>query len=162
MTTTDLPPAVGGGESKIGFAEAVSVRAVHPGSRRDARVDDRSSHPRHHPRNGLRRFLAVPGSEGRSDCQRFDSRRSHLDHALQDPLQARGRVATILENNIVQTAGGGESIAFGVGVTLPAIIILGFNLEIGRVTIVAVLGGLLGILMMIPLRRALIVKSMDS
>jgi putative OPT family oligopeptide transporter len=68
------------------------------------------------------------------------------------------RDATILENNIVQTAGSaGESIAFGVGVTMPAILILGFDLEITRVMLVAVLGGLLGILMMIPLRRALIV-----
>ena len=68
------------------------------------------------------------------------------------------RNATILENNIVQTAGSaGESIAFGVGVTMPAILILGFDLEITRVMLVAVLGGLLGILMMIPLRRALIV-----
>src|ERR1700759_4912101 len=67
--------------------------------------------------------------------------------------------ATILENNIVQTAGSaGESIAFGVGVTMPAILILGFDLEITRVMLVAVLGGLLGILMMIPLRRALIVQ----
>jgi len=66
---------------------------------------------------------------------------------------------TILENNIVQTAGSaGESIAFGVGVTMPAILILGFDLEIGRVILVSVLGGLLGILMMIPLRRALIVE----
>src|SRR5512141_2478914 len=66
--------------------------------------------------------------------------------------------ATILENNIVQTAGSaGESIAFGIGVTMPAIMILGFNLEIWRVMLVAVMGGLLGILMMIPLRRALIV-----
>jgi putative OPT family oligopeptide transporter len=66
--------------------------------------------------------------------------------------------ATILENNIVQTAGSaGESIAFGVGVTMPAIMILGFDLQITRVMLVAVLGGLLGILMMIPLRRALIV-----
>src|SRR6266699_3734933 len=69
-----------------------------------------------------------------------------------------GRDATILENNIVQTAGSaGESIAFGLGVTMPAIMILGFDLEIGRVMLVALLGGLLGILMMIPLRRALIV-----
>src|SRR5206468_2838010 len=68
------------------------------------------------------------------------------------------RDATILENNIVQTAGSaGESIAFGVGVTMPAILILGFDLELTRVMLVAVLGGLLGILMMIPLRRALIV-----
>src|SRR5438874_4711866 len=68
------------------------------------------------------------------------------------------RGATILENNIVQTAGSaGESIAFGLGVTMPAIMILGFDLEITRVMLVAILGGLLGILMMIPLRRALIV-----
>lgn len=67
--------------------------------------------------------------------------------------------ATILENNIVQTAGSaGESIAFGAGVTMPAILILGFDLEVTRVALVAVLGGLLGILMMIPLRRALIVE----
>jgi putative OPT family oligopeptide transporter len=69
------------------------------------------------------------------------------------------RNATILENNVVQTAGSaGESIAFGVGVTMPAIMILGFDLEITRVMLVAILGGLLGILMMIPLRRALIVQ----
>ncbi|RPJ41336.1 MAG: peptide transporter, partial [Candidatus Latescibacterota bacterium] len=67
--------------------------------------------------------------------------------------------ASILENNIVQTAGSaGESIAFGIGVTMPAIMILGFDLELTRVMLVAVLGGLLGILMMIPLRRALIVQ----
>ena len=67
------------------------------------------------------------------------------------------RDATILEANVMQTAGSaGESIAFGVGVTMPAILILGFDLDIWRVTLVAVLGGLLGILMMIPLRRALI------
>jgi len=70
-----------------------------------------------------------------------------------------GRDATILEHNITQTAGSaGESIAFGVGVTMPAILILGFDLELTRVMLVAILGGLLGILMMIPLRRALIVK----
>jgi len=70
-----------------------------------------------------------------------------------------GQDATILEHNIAQTAGSaGESIAFGVGVTMPAILILGFDLEVSRVLLVAVLGGLLGILMMIPLRRALIVK----
>ncbi|AOS43604.1 OPT oligopeptide transporter protein [Lacunisphaera limnophila] len=73
--------------------------------------------------------------------------------------KAGGRDATILENNITQTGGSaGESIAFGVGVTMPAILILGFDLELTRVMLVAVLGGLLGILMMIPLRRALIVK----
>lgn len=67
------------------------------------------------------------------------------------------RDATILEANVMQTAGSaGESIAFGVGVTMPAILILGFELDIWRATLVAILGGLLGILMMIPLRRALI------
>src|ERR1051325_948421 len=72
--------------------------------------------------------------------------------------KAGGRDATILENNIVQTAGSaGESIAFGLGGTMPAIMILGFDLEIGRVMLVGLLGSLLGILMMIPLRRALIV-----
>ena len=69
------------------------------------------------------------------------------------------RRATILENNIVQTTGSaGESIAFGVGVTMPAVMILGFEMEITRVMVVSVLGGILGILMMIPLRRAFIVK----
>jgi putative OPT family oligopeptide transporter len=68
------------------------------------------------------------------------------------------RDATILENNIVQTAGSaGESLAFGIGVTMPAVMILGFELELARVALVALLGGTLGILMMIPLRRALIV-----
>ncbi len=65
----------------------------------------------------------------------------------------------ILKNNIVQTAGSaGESIAFGVGAAMPALMILGYELEWSRVLLVAVLGGLLGILMMIPLRRAFIVN----
>jgi putative OPT family oligopeptide transporter len=69
------------------------------------------------------------------------------------------RGATILEHNVVQTAGSaGESIAFGLGATMPAILILGFDLEITRVMLVGLLGGLLGILMMIPMRRALIVQ----
>jgi len=69
------------------------------------------------------------------------------------------RKATILENNIVQTTGSaGESIAFGVGVTMPALLLLGFDLDVVRVMTVGALGGLLGILMMIPLRRALIVR----
>ena len=68
------------------------------------------------------------------------------------------RESTILENSVAQTAGSaGESLAFGLGVTMPAIMILGFDLEISRVMLVGVLGGLLGILMMIPLRRTLIV-----
>jgi putative OPT family oligopeptide transporter len=69
------------------------------------------------------------------------------------------RRATILENNVVQTAGSaGESIAFGVGLTMPALLLLGFDIDVLRVMTVGVLGGLLGILMMIPLRRAFVVK----
>src|SRR4029078_6623912 len=50
------------------------------------------------------------------------------------------RDSTILENNIVQTAASaGESIAFGLGVTMPAIMILGFDLEITRVMLIATL-----------------------
>ena len=73
------------------------------------------------------------------------------------------RRATILENNIVQTTGSaGESIAFGVGVTMPALLLMGFEMEITRVLVVSVLGGALGILMMIPLRRAFIVKQHEQ
>jgi putative OPT family oligopeptide transporter len=69
------------------------------------------------------------------------------------------RRTTILENNIVQTAGSaGESIAFGVGVSMPALLMLGYDISLERVMVVSVLGGLLGILMMIPLRRAFIVR----
>jgi len=71
----------------------------------------------------------------------------------------RLRPATILENNIVQTTGSaGESIAFGLGVTIPALMLLGHDMTIVRVMTVGSLGGLLGILMMIPLRRAFIVQ----
>jgi putative OPT family oligopeptide transporter len=69
------------------------------------------------------------------------------------------RRATILENNIVQTTGSaGESIAFGVGLIMPALLLIGFDIDVVRVMTVGVLGSLLGILMMIPLRRAFIVK----
>jgi putative OPT family oligopeptide transporter len=67
--------------------------------------------------------------------------------------------STILENNIVQTTGSaGESIAAGIVFTLPAILLLGYDLTVGKVAVVAVAGGVMGILLMIPLRRALIVK----
>jgi len=66
--------------------------------------------------------------------------------------------ASILENNIVQTTGSaGESIAAGVAFTLPALLLMGQDLELVRVLMVALLGGLLGVLMMIPLRQGLIV-----
>jgi len=67
--------------------------------------------------------------------------------------------STILENNIVQTTGSaGESIAAGVAFTLPSLLIMGFELELVRVLLVGLLGGLIGVLMMIPLRHGLIVK----
>ena len=73
-------------------------------------------------------------------------------------LRALGK-ATILENNIVQTTGSaGESVAGGVIFTLPALIFLGFQLEYSRILLLAVIGGILGVLFMIPLRRQLIVK----
>jgi putative OPT family oligopeptide transporter len=69
------------------------------------------------------------------------------------------RRATILENNLVQTAGSaGESIAFGVAVTMPALMTLGFDMEPRRIMTIALLGALLGILMMIPLRRGLVAR----
>ena len=69
------------------------------------------------------------------------------------------RKRTILENNIVQTSGSaGESIAFGVGLVMPALLVLGFDIDVIRVMTVGAFGGLLGILMMIPLRRAFIVQ----
>ena len=71
--------------------------------------------------------------------------------------------STILENNIVQTIGSaGESVAGGVVFTIPALI---FLLPDGpayfsyfQITVLAFAGGILGVLMMVPLRRALIVK----
>ncbi len=73
-------------------------------------------------------------------------------------LRAFGR-ASILENNIVQTTGNaGQSIASGVIFTLPALIFLGFDLEALRIFALALFGGWLGVLFMIPLRRQLIVE----
>ncbi|MCE9595785.1 MAG: oligopeptide transporter, OPT family [Planctomycetes bacterium] len=65
----------------------------------------------------------------------------------------------ILEHNIVQTTGSaGESVASAVVFTVPALIFLGYPLQVGLTTLIAVTGGLLGVLMMVPLRRYLIVK----
>jgi putative OPT family oligopeptide transporter len=71
--------------------------------------------------------------------------------------------STILENNLVQTIGSaGESVAAGVVFTIPALIFFGergqgyFNYF--QITMLAFAGGILGVLMMVPLRRALIVK----
>ena len=70
--------------------------------------------------------------------------------------------STILENNIVQTIGSaGESVAAGTVFTVPALLFLAggehfFNYI--QITILAIFGGIIGVLFMIPLRRALIVK----
>ncbi len=77
-------------------------------------------------------------------------------------LRVLGR-ASILENNIVQTTGNaGQSIASGVIFTLPALIFLGFDLEYARIFALALFGGWLGVLFMIPLRRQLIVEEHGS
>lgn len=75
---------------------------------------------------------------------------------------------TILENNIIQTTGSaGESIAAGVVFTLPGFLFLSnpssadyFNYM--TIMIIAMLGGMLGTLMMVPLRRSLIVKEHET
>lgn len=67
--------------------------------------------------------------------------------------------ATILETNMVQTVGSaGESLAAGIIFTIPALIVLGLVPQLSKVFILAVVGGLLGVLFMIPLRRYLMVK----
>jgi putative OPT family oligopeptide transporter len=77
-------------------------------------------------------------------------------------LRAFGR-SSILENNIVQSTGNaGQSIASGVIFTLPALIFLGFDLEASRIFALALFGGWLGVLFMIPLRRQLIVDEHET
>ncbi len=70
--------------------------------------------------------------------------------------------STILENNIVQTIGSaGESVAAGTVFTVPALIFLSGGehyFQYLQITVLAIFGGVLGVLFMIPLRRALIVK----
>jgi putative OPT family oligopeptide transporter len=73
-------------------------------------------------------------------------------------LRYKGR-SSVLETIIVQTAGNaGQSIAAGVIFTLPALIFLGFDLEYFRIFMLALIGGYLGVLFMVPLRRPLIVE----
>jgi putative OPT family oligopeptide transporter len=73
------------------------------------------------------------------------------------------RRTTILENNITQsTASSGESLAFGLGITMPATLLLGFDLEPVSLWMVTGFGGLLGLLIVIMSRRALIVQQHGS
>jgi len=72
------------------------------------------------------------------------------------------RQSNILENNIVQTAASaGESLAAGVIFTIPAMLILGAwtDFPYWDITLIAGLGGVIGVMFTIPLRRALIVES---
>jgi putative OPT family oligopeptide transporter len=67
--------------------------------------------------------------------------------------------ATILQNNMVQTTGSaGESIAAGIAFTLPALLLLGYELPWIKVIAIGVVGGVLGVLFLVPIRRSLIVK----
>ncbi len=74
--------------------------------------------------------------------------------------------ATILENNIVQTIGSaGESVAAGVVFTIPALLFLPGGMayfKYFQIFVLALTGGVLGVLFMIPLRRALIVKEHET
>ncbi|CUQ66403.1 Oligopeptide transporter [Candidatus Nitrospira inopinata] len=72
------------------------------------------------------------------------------------------RRSNILENNIVQTAvSAGEALAAGVIFTIPALLLVGSwsSFDYWRTTVIAMVGGLLGVLFTIPLRRALIVTA---
>ncbi len=76
---------------------------------------------------------------------------------------ATGGRSSILRNNIVQTTGSaGESIAAGTVFTLPALLLLGYSLPWTQVAAIALVGGLLGVLLMIPLRRSLIVDEHEN
>ena len=71
--------------------------------------------------------------------------------------------ASILENNMSQTVGSaGESLAAGVIFTIPAIFIWGVDPKLFEIFVMAILGGWMGIVFMIPLRRYLIVKEHDN
>ena len=70
--------------------------------------------------------------------------------------------SNILENNIVQTAASaGESLAAGVIFTIPALVLMGYWTEFDYVEVakISAIGGLIGVLFTVPLRRALIVQA---
>lgn len=81
--------------------------------------------------------------------------------AVQQAMGASG--PQILRNNIVQTTGSaGESIAAGTVFTLPGLLLLGYDLPWTKVAAIALVGSMLGVLLMIPLRRRLIVEEHDT
>jgi putative OPT family oligopeptide transporter len=66
---------------------------------------------------------------------------------------------SILENCMVQTTGSaGESLAFGAATAIPALLLMGYDLSFSHMLLVALFGGLLGVLLMIPLRYGLVVQ----
>ena len=137
-----------------------SFKPYVPDDGEPARADPPRARPGLAPRRRLRRLVRLPGPARRPHRLRLDPHRRHLDHGLpaRSPRSSASQ-ASILENNIVQTAGSaGESIAGGVIFTIPALIFLGFELDWTRTMVLALMGGVLGVLMMIPLRRYLIVK----
>ncbi len=74
-------------------------------------------------------------------------------------LRGMFKKGTILENNMVQTVGSaGESLAAGVIFTIPALIIWGLEPRVTKIFLISLIGGCLGVLFMIPLRKFLIVK----
>src|SRR5215475_10588889 len=69
---------------------------------------------------------------------------------------------SILENCMVQTTGSaGESLAFGVATAIPALLLMGYDLSFTHMLLVALLGGLFGVLLMVPLRHGLVVQERD-
>ena len=67
--------------------------------------------------------------------------------------------SSVLENCMVQTTGSaGESLAFGIATAIPALLFMGYDLDLLHAFLVALLGGVLGVLMMIPLRHDLVVE----
>ena len=79
--------------------------------------------------------------------------------ALFRALRASGVESTILEANLSQTVGSASSsVASGVIFTLPALFLWGFDTTLLQITVLAMSGGLLGVLFMIPLRSYLIVR----
>ena len=116
-------------------------------------ANKRLSHAGHAPAQFTARYAKLRDA--------FDSR-CHDWHMLAIAVFKRLGRSTILENNIVQTIGSaGESVAAGVVFTIPALLFLDqgerfFNYF--NIMTLSIVGGILGVLMMVPLRRALIVK----
>ena len=73
------------------------------------------------------------------------------------------RNSSVLENNIVQTVGSsGEALAAGVAFTLPALLLMGVNVKLVTIFAIAALGGVLGCLLMIPIRKSLIRRAWQT